>query len=866
MAYDKKLSPVYPAMSAMLVAWLVLLSLMVVSGARPALAADRARRAATADVAEEPGATTHAMPRALLPETRQVASPAGGAAVLVNPPPLLWPAADSNAARFSVRLSEDRSFPAATTIHADNLRWAMFNPHVKLADGTWYWQYGTVKKAGQQPVWSEVFRFEVNSSARVFVTPTAEKMLAACPSSHPRVLITAGELDDFRKRLAGSPVATDYATHAKRYVGHRLPDLSKAAAKQEGKDAFETKNFAKWASKAYAADVLEAVDWLVPAYLTTGDERFAREAVRWGLFTAHLDPNGVTAPGVSDFADGSCMRSMALCYDACYGLLSPAERAQMRQAMTARGGRLFGRMAGRLETNAWSAHVWQHILLEFTEVAFAMLGEVPDAEAWMAYAYELWVNRFPLMGSDDGGWAEGIGYFGSNLDTLLGTPSLWGRLTGADFFAVPWYRNVPYFHLYVWPPGSASDGFGDGTERGGPPGSERGLFLRVVGERCGNPYALWYAKEVKGMTDRVVGGPLLTWRLLRLTTATETPAAKPPADLPQARAFRDVGVVSMHTDLADASQDLMLGFRSSPYGAYNHAHACQNAFNLNIGGKRLFANSGYYIGYGDKHFTDWYTHTRGHNSILIDGKGQARGTLGYGWIARFLHGRQISYALGDASHAYGDAGLTRFRRHLVLLRPSTVIIYDELEADHPAEWNWLVHSPAELTARGQRLSGGVSTGRGQIDLAGSQSLVITISDRFDPPAVNWRGKKDDKQVIEYPNQWHATVNPQEKSQRMRFLAAIQVRLQTDTAPLEEAKMDKEGRLRVGPWQIRAELNAARDASLLVERSDGQAALAADRPQLMLAGKSYDVPAGGAILLEERGGLVQSCVDELPVGR
>ena len=68
----------------------------------------------------------------------------------------------------------------------------------------------------------------------------------------------------------------------------------------------------------------------------------------------------------------------------------------------------------------------------------------------------------------------------------------------------------------------------------------------------------------------------------------------------------------------------MVAFRSSPYGAFNHMHACQNGFNILYGGERLFSNSGYYLTYGDAHFKGWYTATRGHNSVLIDDQGQAK--------------------------------------------------------------------------------------------------------------------------------------------------------------------------------------------------------------------------------------------------
>jgi len=59
----------------------------------------------------------------------------------------------------------------------------------------------------------------------------------------------------------------------------------------------------------------------------------------------------------------------------------------------------------------------------------------------------------------------------------------------------------------------------------------------------------------------------------------------------------------------------------------------------------------------------------------------------YGWILRFLHGKQISYAVGAATNAYSgndegkyiDLGMKLFRRHYIMLRPSIIVIYDELD-------------------------------------------------------------------------------------------------------------------------------------------------------------------------------------------
>ena len=799
------------------------------------------------------------------PEARRTPCPTDGVSVPVNPPPLLWPATRGTHVRYDVRLSRDPTFPEGRTRRATAMAWAMHNPHAALDAGLWHWQYAVRKEPDAKAAWSETHTFRVDAEARAAVTPAAAQVLAACPETHPRLLIAKDDLPALRARWNDTPERERLVKQAKGYLGRKLPDLSRAQPTLKGANDREAKSFAKWASKGFANRLPQAVMALVPAYLLTGDEQYGREAVRWGLFVASLDPDGVTAREVSDFADGACMRAMAIVYDSCYDLLSNTEKQQLRAAMTARGARFYRRMVNNLETRVFNAHVWQHILAEFAEVAFALLGETPEAREWATYVYELWVARFPLMGGDDGGWANGHNYFGTNLETLLVLPTFLGRLADVDLMDQPWYRNVPQFFLYGWPPGSASDGFGDGSERGGPPSASRGYFVETLGRRFGDPYALWYARQVLGNgKDAPRLSPRLDWHRLCRPRRKPLPEPASPADLPAARAFYDVGVVSMHTALGDTSNDLMIGFRSSPYGSTNHMHACQNSFNILYGGKRVLANSGYYIAYGDDHFRGWYKHTRGHNSILIDGKGQAFGAKGYGQVVGFLHGKQISYGVGDASNAYGDAGLTRFRRHVVLLRPGTIVLYDDLAADHPAAWDWLLHSHAELAVEGQSaiLRVDTETARARVAIYGSGHLNTRVTNRFDPPAINWRKKTSGGKLIDYPDQWHATVSPRQPARHMRYLAVIQIRPAGEDTPFDEPRGTDDGHVRLGNWYVEAGLSPDEPASLLIRRADGQAALATGVAEVTVAAKEYPLEPGAALLVETKGNIVHRCRDDV----
>lgn len=53
----------------------------------------------------------------------------------------------------------------------------------------------------------------------------------------------------------------------------------------------------------------------------------------------------------------------------------------------------------------------------------------------------------------------------ANLVTFVYVPFVLSRLTGTDFFDLPWYRNLPSFLVYSFPKGSYATGFGDDYEK-----------------------------------------------------------------------------------------------------------------------------------------------------------------------------------------------------------------------------------------------------------------------------------------------------------------------------------------------------------------------------------------------------------------
>ena len=138
----------------------------------------------------------------------------------------------------------------------------------------------------------------------------------------------------------------DLKGHSKRFTSRadqflNAPLEDDAMPPDKGEDEYQVFKFHRWGSKALAGSMASAVQWLIPAYLLSGDECYAREAIRRGLHVANWDADGYTNPVISDFADGSCMRVMAGVYDSCFDLLTESQRECLRAAMVVRAERFF---------------------------------------------------------------------------------------------------------------------------------------------------------------------------------------------------------------------------------------------------------------------------------------------------------------------------------------------------------------------------------------------------------------------------------------------------------------------------------------------------------------------------------------------
>ena len=756
---------------------------------------------------------------------------------------------DKSKLRYFLRYSQSPAFEQESTVQVET-RWPFFNPEQDLTPGTWYWQYGYVTDGKAE--WSETLQFTVKTNPQKFCPPALATVLKALPAHHPRIWLDKDEWNSFIKRSEGKAERTTYLKRAKKVlvtpmksVNDINSDLAKGLTNEVQKSAMLTRESRR------IIDGEEAnTDVLIRAYLLTKDRRYADEAIKrvkemvtWG------DNKNV----VGDFNEATLLSLCSMAYDALYDTLDDTTRKFLLNEIRKSGNSMFLHDINRLENHIADNHVWQMTFRILTMAAFTVYGELPEADMWTDYCYNLWLARFPGL-NKDGAWHNGDSYFGVNFRTLIEVPYFYTRLTGYNYFSDSWYQGNALYVIYQQPPFSKSGGNGSSHQNILTPNGTRVGYADALARMTGNTYAADYVRHIsarqpdileQGSTSKAGG---LAW--FRLQCDKPLPNGPGLKDLPMGHVFPQSGLASFSTDLDDTRKSAMLSFRSSPYGSTSHAIANQNAFNTFWNGQPLFYSSGHHISFTDKHSVYCHRATRAHNSILVNGMGQRIGTEGYGWIPRHYVSDRISYVAGDASNAYGkvisplwllrgkqshleyspengwdETGLKTFRRHIVTLGKSGYsFIYDELEAAEPVTWSYLLHTvtnPMSVDKAKEYVHIQATSKDGVSDayLFSAGTLKTDTTGRFFVPAVNWLRADENGHFKPYPNHWHFTATSG-KQKVYRFATIVHTHAKgTDANTVQAApQRQKDGSIQVGDWNIKANISTDGKSSFEVRNT------------------------------------------------
>lgn len=767
--------------------------------------------------------------------------------IYLNPAPLVVPCTLKQSDFLQFNLSQDPRFEDKSSILSKPMPWCVFNPHQVLSSGIWHWRFRSVSKDGKATPWSQTYSFTVTDATPKFATPPFNTFFENIPKEHPRIYCFLNDsLPQARKKVWSHPEFEAMITDAR--------------------DALSQNYTTNTRPYSLITRITADCDRLNTAYQMLQRDFYADKMVQnvRCLLAQKPDPKVIA----NDFHAGELVYTLACTYDNCFDRLSTTEQKQMETIiMDVLSQYYHSRILGRQENMFFDEHFWQFTFRHFLQGALVLHDRYPLALEYLEYSYELWTSRAPATGFNrDGAWHNGANYFSANAISLAYVGTLFSHLTGTDFLQHPWYQHAGLGLAYCWQPGALSDGFGDGHEKSnGKPLRIRSAFADFLARNTGDAYAAWYSSlNTRYLQESET-------RLYRMASGKQRPAhAQLPADAPRAVWFDDCGMMIANSDLNNRKRNISLSFRSSPFGSGNHTHSNQNAFNLHVGGEAVYHAAGHYMKYDDPHNLLSYRNTRAHNTLLIDGIGQPFTQRAYGYLPRMFNGQHIAYALGDASNAYcgisdvnywkksfaahgleqspengfGETPLKRYRRHILMLYPNMVVIYDELEAAKPVRWDWLLHSPVKFdideatatlnTKNKEKRFGSVA------QLFSLQPCSITQTDQYAAPP----NRKAAERGEDFTNPWSLTASfgP---SKANRILTVIQVESDGQKA-VEIVRTGN--RLQCGTWSIEAELDASQPATLYIHNADNQATFSYGKKEMQINGRSYRPAKAGASVL------------------
>jgi chitodextrinase len=622
-----------------------------------------------------------------------------------NPPDFSWPYI-RDADKYELQVSEHESF--AIVNYEQELSVNYYNFPFTFRNGTWHWRV-RYEKDGVYSVWTEPRQFRITQDAVPFPVLPVDQLRQLVPTGHPRVWATADTLEAFRSLADGTGAAVyeNKLANANTYMNLPLPPEPTAATRNDG-----TRDANRMLDTAFI-------------YLITGEEAYGQSARAQLLNIASWDPYGATGYSSTDQVHRVISFRSAMVYDWIYDILSPADKTTILNMLKVRGNIMFADLVEGgtpIVDFPYNAHGWTSYGF-LGVMAVALLHDLPEAQAWFDAVVPSYINLLPTWGGEEGGWAQGTGYWRVSsifnkdfMDVLLSA-------TGFNLYEKAYSRNEGRFPLYMFPHGSPRGTFGDDSEA--KPGGYNVSLLNRLADMQDDPVLQWGA--------RAVGTPPLG-DMYDYFFGSDDLEAVPPITWPKAAKFDDTGWVSMHSELYDPER-ISLYFKSSPYGSFNHSHADQNSFIIDAYGESLAVDSGYYDEYNTFHHGGFTRQTLAHNAITFDGKqGQPVHDIDAdGRITGFVTHPAFDATSGDATAAYKGT-LEKAKRHIVYVRPDHFVVIDQLETNdsNGTQFEFNFHADDRLTLDPDGKGALATKGKAGLKLRfhSPGELTATVTDRF----------------------------------------------------------------------------------------------------------------------------------------
>ncbi|OGV72112.1 MAG: hypothetical protein A3K19_21160 [Lentisphaerae bacterium RIFOXYB12_FULL_65_16] len=739
-----------------------------------------------------------------------------------------WPVPTTKVTGVRLQYAQDAAFPggAAVTVDVPVSR-NFFAPAAPLARGTWYWRVWQASDLAEG--WSDIQRIVIPPEAHTFVLPPVD-LAALAQKPHPRFLPLAmldrGPVDKAEcermvvrvKSLREQGVPPD-------------PPPYPGKTTEPGKGPPEWPNWIDWYGRIADETIARTGGRLRDAAkcaMLSGDAQAKQWVKELLLEACKWDPKGGSMMSRCDLQSGWFMEGMSWCYDAAYDVLTPEERMQVRAVLVERAEQ-FDHHVRPFRGNEAQNHPW-HNTQCLMECAVALLGEHEPAADWLEFGLELFAYRFVACMGYDGDNNEGLSYWSFGTGMLADVVDLARAVCGADLYKQPWFAKTARYAVYCAPPGGWNVAFGDvGAPNHGIVGPYGVPLALRLGRRTSDAYALWYAGA---------------------TAAVDGTAPKPPVDIPASIHHRQTGWVLFNTTLADGRENVALSMHSGVFIA-GHQHPDQNSFTINAYGEKLAIDGGYYDWYGSRHFNEYSFTTLAHNTLLVNGKGQAvRKDGADGLITAYHDAPGYAYTVGDASdpEIYASA-LKRFDRRLLFIKPGFVMVHDLVAtAGGPATLDWLIHSHTSETIRtgteGGMASFAIEAKNAHLlgRFVAPATLDETVTHGY-PVAPQHKRKSEDLPTDQVVSEWTLKATPKEAREKEEFLAVMQVRRMNGEQDDPVAVLERLD----GPTTVGVRIQHGRSAHVVVFRKqDAAGVLAAGEIETDGDAAAVEVSAAGEV--------------------
>ncbi|MGI6543967.1 MAG: DUF4962 domain-containing protein [Limnochordia bacterium] len=656
----------------------------------------------------------------------------------------------------------------------------------------------------------------LNARELELLQPRLDYLAAKVPAQHPRVMLHPDEVGELRAYI-DDPVNRLWKNVLQMNALLRSPVIlpQPLTAPKHSNDAAAT---AAWlANFREAANIGNTALRYAFAYLLTGDEWYAKEAETLMTYISGWKMEDTISLAGDDEAFTQMLHPWLVAYDWVAPALSPESRQIIQEALAVRLNALYKwvRMYISIEHEPTFTTGISHPVRFVSTLALgglALYGEVEKADEILAWALTYYADHFPPWGGADGGWSEGPAYWNTAMTHHIEVADAFAALGMNDLYDLAFYENTGYYGLYVSPPFTHA-ALGD-TANFITPGPSQFMHLQRLSQVYRNPYFARYAQ----LTNEVgpIGFAYYTpslWHLILSKYREQTQPVPEPrslAELPQARWFRDIDWVAIHSNLDTPKKDVYFLLKSSPYGGFSHSHSDQNAFVLSAYGRPLAISAGYREWYGSNHHVNYNRVTKSKNTILVNGNGQRPLVTAPGaTISEFFTGAYFTMATGDAAAAYLPQELNQFDRRVLSLGGTRYLILDELAAPRASRFDWLLHASNEMIIDRQRDRVQITDGKVHLTVdflyPQQEALAYHQTDLFDPPV---------DPAYNLANQWHLTVSNTVPAQEQRFLTYLMPYKQGEAEPARPQLVKGQGVIgAIGP-DFQAFYAAAPTAGLL----------------------------------------------------